>query len=284
MTKHFSLSIFIITISLFLAAGVTFAEEDVRVEAEATVEVTAETEDETAEEEEAASEEDESTETTEEETSTETDATEEEVAEEEAVSEEPENDREMNALRQRIQERLEMQAKQREILQQRKEAHEAALKERVTEKRNTMISARVALAKRVTIRLGNIHERLTGIIAKVTERAEILAESGADIEKTMDQLGTAQLHLDAAALSISELDAMIDAWVDVNASGESASIDAALAENKDSFKTLVEDARDSLRSGYKSIRDAIRILKSAAKEVPIEAEAEVETEAQVETE
>lgn len=276
MTKYFSLtSMVALIISLTFMAGMAFAEE-VTVETETDVEVTTtenedsvdevdeneSEEEDTTEENQGDADQDENTLDDEEESTTEN---EEEIAEEEDTTEEEGSD-----LRAKIKARMELQAKQRQILQERKEAYEASLQERAEEKRSTIIHAHVALAKRITIRLKNLHERLSLIVEKVTERAEEMKEQGVDTEKTMTQIATAQLHLDDTALTIGELDAMIDAWVEVNVSDASGSINETLRENKETFKGLVETSGESLRAAHKSIKDALRILKAAAKEIRIE--------------
>ena len=278
MTKQLSLTTIIaLLLSLVLFTGIAFAEEVTDVDAEVDVEVTT-TEENEGDTDVTEDETDESEKTEEENTDT-TDAAEDEDTSDEETDEESEVDEEkVNDLRARIKAKMELQAKQRALLQERKESHEAALKERIEKKRNTQINARVALAKRIVVRAKNIHERLSALVEKITARVESLEEQGADTEKTMEQLATAELHLDDAALSIGELEVLINDWVEINAGNDAATIDDTVQENKELFKETVASTKESLRSAYKAMKDAVRTLKAAAKEVKVEATVEVESE------
>lgn len=192
---------------------------------------------------------------------------------------------EMNIIRARIKAKMDLQAKRRTELQERKDTREANLQDRIDEGKEMRIGARIVLAKRIVLRLENIHERLSLLTQKINARAEQLESEEGDASATLSHLSSTQLELDAASLSITELDAKVKSWAKLSISSNKEDVNVSIEENQESFKKLVISARDSLRIVHKNIKDGVRILKTDIKEsskktanVTLETTAEVDLE------
>ena len=141
------------------------------------------------------------------------------------------------------------------------------------------IDTRVALGKRIVVRLDHIHDRLEAILGKISSRVE--ADTVSDTTDIKEKTTEVQQYLDEAATHITSLEAMIDAWVTVNTTSDAQQLSAELQANKGTFKETVQSAGQTLRSAHKSLKELVRMLKSYEKDSRVETDARSETTVEI---
>ncbi len=187
--------------------------------------------------------------------------------------------REDNILRASIKARMDVQQERRQELQERKDVRQEAVQNRIEESRMIRIDTRVALGKRIIVRLDHIHDRLEAILGKISSRVE--ADDASNTTDIKEKTTEVQRHLNDAATDIINLETMINAWITVNTTSDAEQLSAELQANKGTFKETVQSAGQSLRSAHKSLKELVRMLKSYEKENRIETRVESETNVEI---
>jgi|GEM_PF-2083907 len=154
----------------------------------------------------------------------------------------------------------------REIQQERITEMKDRIDKRKDDIQEHRINARIALSKRITVRLENIYERLSVIITKIDTRIEVLASEGVSIDEGKKYIAEAKTHLDLATTAITEAQAFADSWITLDITGTPDEVNATLLENSDQYRSLIQTAREELRAAYESMKQAIKSLKESLPE------------------
>ena len=226
-------------LSLFGLATYAFAEEDTAVEAEATISAEA------------------TIETTPEERPAGTEAVREKIQEREAISEERQAEREANQ-EERVETRESLAEERQIIRDERRVVLQAEAQARITN-----------LAANISNRIDAAIVRMQNIIDRIETRIDKLEERGVDTSAAASALAEAQISVDAAKLSVANIDA------EVALALSSEDVRSTWSTVKTSFGTI----RDLLKDAHANLRVCVSELKKAVTEFQegyVAAEAELE--------